>query len=120
MGLAEKQSDMMEIALYSWLIYLKQLVDIVSLSHRPSFFLHFNPFRVLFSQIYHFQFYFKKWILTSAPSLLAPSYNMLAPISLACTYKSRRLRGSDVAVSRHRRSRRRGRRHGSRRRPPCI
>jgi hypothetical protein len=34
MGLAEKQSDMMEIALYSWLIYLKQLVGIVSLSHR--------------------------------------------------------------------------------------
>jgi hypothetical protein len=62
-------------------------------------------FRVLFSQIRPFQFYFKKWTLSSAPSLLAPSYNVSAPISLACTCKSRRQRGSDVAAPR--------------RRPPC-
>jgi hypothetical protein len=37
---------------------------------RPLF-LHFSAFRVLFSQIRPFQFYFKKWTLTSAPSLLA-------------------------------------------------
>jgi hypothetical protein len=42
-------------------------------------------------------------------------FNVSAPISLACTCKSRRLRGSDVAAPRCR-----GRRHGSRRRPPCI
>jgi hypothetical protein len=57
---------------------------------RPGRFLQFSPFGVLFSQIRTFQFHFKKWTLSSAPSLLAPSYNESAPIKLA-------LRVADVA-----------------------
>lgn len=38
-------------------------------------FLHFSPFGVLFSQIHSFQFHFKKYTLSSAPSILVPSYN---------------------------------------------
>jgi hypothetical protein len=82
--------------------------------------LQFSPFWVLFSQIRIFQFHFRKWTLRSAPSVLVPSYNVLAPIILATRCKHRRQRGPDVAAGRRHHPWRRGRRQDPWCLPRCM
>jgi hypothetical protein len=64
--------------------------------NRPGPSLANRLFWVLFLQICPFQFHFKKWILSSASSLLAPSYNVSASISLAPKSPCVAPRGVDV------------------------
>jgi hypothetical protein len=52
------------------------------LLYAPTF-LQIGPFRVFFPHLCPWQFHFKKWTLCSAPSSLAPSMCVPAPILLA-------------------------------------